>query len=187
MSSGAKLTNQAGMHISPHNTIYGEIYDFFSLRNMIELFGCDDTHMFVLELQAFCAANTDQTITHLSSSQYDLVINNTAFLESFNDHKFFSVSDLESTELMHITKSLTQSMESSYGESGEDTDAVRRFYPDLSDLITDYEVSVMEDDGSLADQLSTPDTKLYYPEPFIASPSFVHEDLWFIHILHYQH
>jgi hypothetical protein len=88
---------------------------------------------------------------------------------------------------MKITKTLSQSMESSYGELGEDTDNVRRFYPDLHDLITDYEVSVIEDDGSLADQLATPDTKLYYPEPFIASPSFVHEDLWFIHILHYQH
>jgi heme/copper-type cytochrome/quinol oxidase subunit 2 len=39
----------------------------------------------------------------------------------------------------------------------------------------------------MIDDLSTPDTKLHYPEPFIASPSFVHEDLWFIHILHYQH
>ena len=125
MSSGAKLLNQTTMPNSPQFTMYGEIYDFFSLRNMIELFGCDDTNMFVLELQAFCTANTDQTITRLSTSQYDLVINNTAFLESFNDHKFFSVSDLESSELMQITKSLAQSMESSYAETGEDTDAVR--------------------------------------------------------------
>jgi hypothetical protein len=34
---------------------------------------------------------------------------------------------------------------------------------------------------------STPDVRLHYPEPFIASPSFVHEEIWFIHILHYQH
>ena len=48
---------------------------------------------------------------------------------------------------------------------------------------------VMSDRENLAvyESLSTPDFKLYYPEPFIASPSFVHEDLWFIHILHYQH
>jgi heme/copper-type cytochrome/quinol oxidase subunit 2 len=32
-----------------------------------------------------------------------------------------------------------------------------------------------------------PDGKLYYPEPFIASPSFVHEEIWFIHILHYNY
>jgi len=34
---------------------------------------------------------------------------------------------------------------------------------------------------------STPDVKLYYPEPFIASPSFVHEDFFFMHILYFQH
>ena len=35
--------------------------------------------------------------------------------------------------------------------------------------------------------LSIPTKKLYYPEPFIASPSFVHNDLGFLHILQYQY
>ena len=35
-------------------------------------------------------------------------------------------------------------------------------------------------------QVSTPKVKLYYPEPYIASPSLIHEDLWILHILHYQ-
>lgn len=34
---------------------------------------------------------------------------------------------------------------------------------------------------------SIPNTKLAYPEPFIASPSFMHSDLWFVHILVYQY
>jgi hypothetical protein len=33
---------------------------------------------------------------------------------------------------------------------------------------------------------SGPTVKLYYPEPFIASPSFIHNDLGFLHILQYQ-
>jgi hypothetical protein len=33
---------------------------------------------------------------------------------------------------------------------------------------------------------SAPNVKLYYPEPFIASPSFIHNDLGFLHILQYQ-
>jgi len=33
---------------------------------------------------------------------------------------------------------------------------------------------------------SVPQVKLYYPEPFIASPSFIHNDIGFIHILQYQ-
>ena len=34
---------------------------------------------------------------------------------------------------------------------------------------------------------STPTIKLYYPEPFIASPQFSHEDYWFLHIVIYQY
>lgn len=34
---------------------------------------------------------------------------------------------------------------------------------------------------------SIPNVKLAYPEPFIASPSFMHTDLWFVHILVYQY
>jgi len=34
---------------------------------------------------------------------------------------------------------------------------------------------------------SIPNTKLFYPEPFVASPSFMHSDIWFVHILLYQY
>lgn len=37
------------------------------------------------------------------------------------------------------------------------------------------------------DFINLPQDKIFYPEPYIASPSFHHEDLWFIHILHYQY
>ena len=33
---------------------------------------------------------------------------------------------------------------------------------------------------------TAPNVKLYYPEPFIASPSFIHNDIGYIHILQYQ-
>jgi hypothetical protein len=36
-------------------------------------------------------------------------------------------------------------------------------------------------------QASTPTRKLHYPEPFIASASFIHTDITFIHILHYNY
>lgn len=35
-------------------------------------------------------------------------------------------------------------------------------------------------------QASTPNQKLYYPAPFIAAPSQMHDDIFFIHILQYQ-
>lgn len=36
-------------------------------------------------------------------------------------------------------------------------------------------------------QYSIPNIKLYYPEPYIATPSFLHYDIWFVHISIYQY
>lgn len=34
-------------------------------------------------------------------------------------------------------------------------------------------------------QFTIPDGKLFYPEPFIASPSYLHSDLSYLHIFQY--
>jgi hypothetical protein len=49
-----------------------------------------------------------------------------------------------------------------------------------------FELSNLESDEGVFEALSTPDLKIFYPEPFIASPSFVHNDIGYIHILQYQ-
>ena len=66
-------------------------------------------------------------------------------------------------------------------------DDVESLHPNLHHEITIFEALSYDMDGSLYAHLSMPFEKFFYPEPFIASPSFVHEELWFIHILHYQH
>jgi hypothetical protein len=58
-----------------------------------------------------------------------------------------------------------------------DLDLLRSVFPQFSDELILFETLSYDDDGSLYDDLSTPDVKLFYPEPFIASPSFVHEDI----------
>jgi len=46
------------------------------------------------------------------------------------------------------------------------------------DLILDlFEVISINEDNSMYHHLTLPDFKLYYPEPYIASPSFNHEEL----------
>jgi heme/copper-type cytochrome/quinol oxidase subunit 2 len=42
-------------------------------------------------------------------------------------------------------------------------------------------------DNFQTSHLSAPNIKLYYPEPFIASPTFSHDDIWFLHITIYQY
>ena len=62
-----------------------------------------------------------------------------------------------------------------------------RVFPDDYDAIMNAVICSIAGEENLIEQVSAPFVKLYYPEPFIASPSFVHEEVWFIHILHYQH
>lgn len=68
---------------------------------------------------------------------------------------------------------------------------ILKFFPDHKTEETLFDLELwFADLDSLGDTLrtqSTPDTKLFYPEPFIASPSFTHEEIWFIHILHYNY
>jgi hypothetical protein len=66
-------------------------------------------------------------------------------------------------------------------------DELAKIFPSMEDDIELLDLWARFGEEALQEVESTPDVKLYYPEPFIASPSFVHEDLWFIHILHYQH
>jgi hypothetical protein len=65
--------------------------------------------------------------------------------------------------------------------------SLTEFFPERSIFFENLELSSLESDEGVFEALSTPDLKIFYPEPFIASPSFVHEDLWFLHILHFQH
>ena len=159
--------------------------DYFSLESIIEFFGFNENEIFLLKIQDFLLSETKTSIKNLEIINLFSEDNN--YFNLFNDCKFFSISDLQSTNLFKLNNSLIQNIEITGIEFAENTTSLRLTYPNFYDLITDYELAITEDDGSMIDDLSTPDTKLHYPEPFIASPSFVHEDLWFIHILHYQH
>lgn len=64
-----------------------------------------------------------------------------------------------------------------------------QFLSQYQNVTDDFEIPCSDSqDGSYFDYMRTiPDCKLYYPEPFIASPSFLHEEIWFVHILHYNY
>jgi len=75
----------------------------------------------------------------------------------------------------------------SLGKPRTDLDLLLELFPEDDYFLELFEVMSVNIDNSLYAHLHMPPFKLHYPEPFIASPSFVHEELWFIHILHYQH
>ena len=110
-------------------------------------------------------------------------------LEHWNYHfcgDLFSTSGFDANPVSKVAKSMASGIQS-HTLAKTDFGSLTYIFPEFTDVLTGLEFHCIEDDGSLTEALSTPDVKLYYPEPFIASPSFVHEDLWFIHVLHYQH
>ena len=56
---------------------------------------------------------------------------------------------------------------------------VYKFFPQMQEAFTDLEILFDEakDESTLEYMRTIPDGKLYYPEPFIASPSFLHEEI----------
>ena len=60
-------------------------------------------------------------------------------------------------------------------------------FPNFLELSIDWSAVGNGCTSFSAENISIPDVKLYYPEPFIASPSFIHDDIWFVHILHFQY
>jgi|TARA_B110000259_G_scaffold140084_1_gene157742 hypothetical protein len=130
----------------------------------------------ITDVQKFLNVNTDSSIYSLfnfsnSSQAYDLF-----HVDLFNNDSFFSVADVESNFLFSTTKLLAQDIES-LSIAKSEVETLRDLFPEYSNILERFEFHNLEDDGSLTEALSTPDVKLYYPEPFIASPSFVHEDL----------
>lgn len=58
-----------------------------------------------------------------------------------------------------------------------DIDLMMDIFPEFAVDIASFDMPLENEEVTLYQTLSTPDFKLYYPEPFIASPSFVHEEL----------
>jgi hypothetical protein len=96
--------------------------------------------------------------------------------EIFNNTQFFNTSLIENSVLFNNAKTLANDIEI-LSTIKADIEGLFDIFPEYATFIERFEFHSLEDDGSLVEALSTPDVKLNYPEPFIASPSFVHEEL----------
>ena len=104
-------------------------------------------------------------------------------LESlFNSGSFLNEGVVNSFNFSGISNYIEES-----SNVKNDIDNLIEIFPQLDELVGELDLAARYGEEELEDCESTPDTKLHYPEPFVASPSFVHEEIWFIHILHYQH
>jgi heme/copper-type cytochrome/quinol oxidase subunit 2 len=91
----------------------------------------------------------------------------------FADYSFlfflYDITDFNTLSLFRDTNLYTKSLVTFINQT-EDTS----FFNNLENVQSIYHYSI-------------PNTKLAYPEPFIASASLMHNDLWFVHILVYQY
>jgi hypothetical protein len=161
--------------INMDSSYYDNASNFFSTPGIIDFFGSKGS-LTITDIQKFLNVNTDTSVSNLyafsnSSQAYDLFN-----LNVFNANTIFDTTSLDSNVLFKTSKLLAQDIES-ISSAKADVVAMCDIFPEYGSIIEMLEFHSIEDDGSLTEALSTPDVKLYYPEPFIASPSFIHEDL----------
>lgn len=169
--------------------IYNAASDLFSAPMIFDSWARNKLtgHLNLIDIQFFIDTQTADVIHNLNNIAKQSIslkggLTTTVFSDETSEFlNFFKLTSLNdvSTSLVHSIKQITLDK--------TDVDTMRFVLFDFKDEVEMFQIMSDREFSPLYETLSTPDFKLYYPEPFIASPSFVHEDLWFMHILHYQH
>ena len=151
--------------------------DYFSLPTIIDFFKYQNSNdLIIYKVQKFLDLGTYDSINAVhnlstKSNSYDLFN-----LDLFFNTSVFNPSLLENTPVLDVSTGLINELKFLSSPKNDALDLLEVF-PQYKDEIEVFEILSCNIDNSLYENLSTPDFKLYYPEPFIASPSFIHEDL----------
>ena len=124
-------------------------------------------------------------------------LSNNFLLDTFLVFNFFTDSLFIHNFFNYRTNSLNFNSNNFFPLTSFSDSTVLSFFDD-SDLYTKSLITYIDkiDEMSIFQNLenissiyhySVPNVKLAYPEPFIASPSFIHSDLWFTHIAVFQY
>ena len=181
-----KANRVASSHTSYSNSVnafnaYPNKYGLnpFSIEGLIDFFDINQNPLLISCLQNYFDVNMSNSVhdLYVLSGSGTQTLLGTWDLNIFNNSTFLSMNDLLSSNLSEVAIALADEIELAAVVRPYQLDNLRSIFPNLHDMINEYELGLSSDDFITIEQLSTPDTKLYYPEPFIASPSFVHEDL----------
>jgi hypothetical protein len=92
--------------------------------------------------------------------------------EMFNSSSLFNESTVNAFNFSSISNYIEES-----SNIKNNIDDLIDVFPQLDELVGELDLAARYGEEELEDAESTPDTKLHYPEPFVASPSFVHEEI----------
>ena len=160
------------------SSLYSGIIDYFSAPNFLDVFNLGDDFSYdnsqIKLILNYSPNLTESNIPGIRSWDNNFTTNFLDYKVLFSDSIFLNLSYYIS-DIRSITP------------INSNLDDLITFFPERTIHFENFEISNLELDEGVFEALSTPDLKLFYPEPFIASPSFVHGDMWFLHVLHFQH
>jgi hypothetical protein len=90
----------------------------------------------------------------------------------FNRNSLFNEDTINSFNFKGISSYVEES-----ATLKNDIDNLVNIFPQLDELVGEMDLAARYGEEELEEFESTPDVRLHYPEPFIASPSFVHEEI----------
>ena len=146
------------------------IIDYFSAPNLLDTFNLNGDFTYNNQLQIF-----QEKVTLINESNlHDIQSWDQVFNLNFIDYRnLLSIDKLDNLQpLTNYISDLTL-----VTPEHNNVNALIEFFPESTMHFENFELSNLEPDEGVFEALSTPDLKIFYPEPFIASPSFVHEDL----------
>ena len=126
-------------------------------------------------------------ITYRNEGYFDFENSLNVIANSFINNRDF-LNKLNNACHIHVDSKLTERLEDLAGNISKSKGGVIGWdFPNFLEFVHGWDLLNLDNHPLSAESLSIPDVKFYYPEPFIASPSFVHDDIWFMHILHFQY
>jgi len=139
--------------------LYNSFSDYFSLPTIFDIFG-NKIYSGFLPLNIEFYLNLDNEVL---STPLNLSLHNN--LKVFNEGLLNNITSnlISEIEFLSIPKNNAEKMIS--------------IFPEYKNNIEIIEILSLDTNTSYLQNLSTPDFKLYYPEPFVASPSFIHEEV----------
>ena len=175
--------------MNPYSSLINNVTAYFSPENVFKMFKMSPLNLpNSVHAQYFAESKTTSffldTYQKLNTQDADLV---TSSSKSMSNLANLYVG--ENKEFKSFSELFTQLMKdlASANKSKSNFDIISKILPDHYRELEMFEVLSVNIDNSLYENLGVPEFKLYYPEPFVASPNFQHEEVWFLHILHYQH
>jgi hypothetical protein len=90
----------------------------------------------------------------------------------FNKDSLFNEDTINSLNFNGLSSYIVES-----ANLKNDLELMINIFPQLDELVGEMDLAARSGEEELEECESTPDVRLHYPEPYIASPSFVHEEI----------